>query len=146
MSCTYFCSSNKNAHFVQKKTTIESLILFCTILNVFHLFVMSILVGMQLWKVCESHSVQMHHIFLNSSTYSHVTLVQVCVCVSHVVPVCDQAQRHAYASQDFLSGNCYRKSLDGLNAVIYEAIHSDDTLICATIMRVIIIVREGILS
>lgn len=35
-----------------------------------------------------------------------------------------------------------RKSLDGLNTIIYETIHSDDTVICVTIMSLIIIVNE----
>lgn len=35
-----------------------------------------------------------------------------------------------------------RKSLDSLNTIIYEPIHSDDTVICVAIMRVIIIVNE----
>lgn len=38
--------------------------------------------------------------------------------------------------------NKKRKSLDGLNTIIYESIHSADTVICEAIMSVIIIISE----
>lgn len=36
-----------------------------------------------------------------------------------------------------------RKSLDGLNTIIYEPIHSDDTVIWVAIMSVIVIPWKG---